>query len=96
MWGMGKPLTPYLERRSKMTVELLSKPACMQCDATYMTLEGMNVEFTSKDMTQDADALALAKSFGFMQAPVVIVRDAEGAIVDKWSGFRPEKIAQYS
>lgn len=79
-----------------MTVELLSKPACMQCDATYMTLEGMNVEFTSKDMTQDADALALAKSFGFMSAPVVIVRDEAGEIVDKWSGFRPEKIAQYS
>lgn len=76
-----------------MTVELLSKPACVQCDATHMTLDEMNVEYTTKDMSKDKDALALAKSFGFMQAPVVVVRDAAGAIVDKWSGFRPEKIA---
>lgn len=79
-----------------MTIELLSKPACMQCEATHMTLDDMKVEFTSKDMSKDADALALAKSFGFMQAPVVVVRDAAGAIVDKWSGFRPEKIAEYA
>jgi glutaredoxin-like protein NrdH len=79
-----------------MTVELLSKPACMQCDATHMTLEDMKVKFTKKDMTQDAEALALAKSFGFMQAPVVVVRNAAGDIVDKWSGFRPEKIAEYA
>lgn len=79
-----------------MTVELLSKPACMQCDATHMILEDSKVEFTSTDMTKDPAALALAKSFGFMQAPVVIVRDADGAIVDKWSGFRPEKIAEYA
>lgn len=77
-----------------MTVELLSKPACMQCDATHMTLEDMNIEFTEKDMSKDADALALAKSLGFMSAPVVIVRDAAGNIIDKWSNFRPEKIAE--
>lgn len=52
--------------------------------------------FKEIDMSADADALALAKSFGFMQAPVVIIRNEEGAIVDKWAGFRPEKIAQYS
>lgn len=79
-----------------MTIELLSKPACMQCDATYMTLDDSNVEFTSTDMTKNPAALALAKSFGFMQAPVVVVRDVEGNIVDKWSGFNPAKIAQYA
>ena len=76
-----------------MTVEVLSKPACMQCDATALTLEGANVAFTKTDMTKDASALALAKELGFMAAPVVLVRDAAGAIVDKWSGFRPDKLA---
>ena len=79
-----------------MTVELLSKPACIACEATHMTLDDLKVEFTSTDMTQNPEALALAKSFGFMQAPVVVVRDAAGAIIDKWAGFRPEKIAQYA
>jgi glutaredoxin-like protein NrdH len=68
----------------------------MQCEATSMTLQDMEIEYTYTDMSKDADALALAKSLGFMQAPVVVVRDAAGAIVDKWSGFRPEKIAEYA
>lgn len=67
----------------------------MQCEATYLTLEDLNIEFTTKDMSKDADALALAKSLGFMSAPVVVVRDAAGNIIDKWSNFRPEKIAEY-
>lgn len=79
-----------------MTVELLSKPSCMQCEATHITLEDNNVDFTEIDMSQNAEALALAKSFGFMQAPVVVVRDASGTIIDKWAGFRPEKIAEYA
>lgn len=79
-----------------MTIELLSKPACMQCEATHMSLEDNQVAFVEKDMSKDADALALAKSLGFMSAPVVVVRDAAGAIIDKWAGFRPEKISQYA
>lgn len=59
-------------------------------------MEANSMAFSEIDMSQNADALALAKSFGFMQAPVVIIRDEAGAIVDKWAGFRPEKIAQYS
>lgn len=75
-----------------MTVEVLSKPNCIQCDATYTLLNDGRIEYSSIDMSQDKEALLLARSLGFMSAPVVILRDGEGEIVDKWSGFRPEKI----
>lgn len=79
-----------------MTVEFLSKPACVQCVATQVTLVENNIDFTKIDMSIDLEARDLAKSLGFMQAPVILVRDEEGNIVEKWSGFHPEKIAALS
>jgi len=78
-----------------MTIELLSKPSCVQCVATERNLKGKKADYTKTDLTQDAAALETAKGFGYLQAPVVLVRDADNNIVDHWSGFRPEKIAEY-
>lgn len=39
---------------------------------------------------------AKAKDLGYMQAPVVLVLDLEGNIIDHWSGFRPDKLEEYS
>ena len=47
-------------------------------------------------MSLDPEALEAAKGLGYLQAPVVVVRDAENNIVDHWSGFRPEKIDLYA
>ena len=38
------------------------------------------------DVTQDADALALVRSLGYVQAPIVVAGE------DHWSGFRPDRI----
>ena len=79
-----------------MTLELLSKPSCVQCTATKRTLDSKGAEYTTTDLTVDPDALATAKGLGYLAAPVVLIRDAANNIVDHWSGFRPEKIAQYA
>lgn len=76
-----------------MTVELLSKPACVQCNMTKRSFDKNGLEYSVTDLVQDANALALAKELGHMSAPVVLVKDADGTIVDHWSGFQPEKIA---
>ena len=70
-----------------MTVTVLSKPACVQCNATYRQLDKEGIEYEVRDITQDEEAYTLAKSFGYLGAPVVIAGD------DNWSGFRPDKIA---
>lgn len=67
-------------------VSVYTKPGCVQCNATYRALDAKGIEYEVHDVTEDAAALELVKSLGYLQAPVVVT-DA-----DHWSGFRPDKI----
>jgi len=69
-----------------MTVTVYTKPACVQCNATYRALDKKGIEYKKVDISQDAAALERIRELGFMQAPVVITDN------DSWSGFRPDKI----
>ena len=69
-----------------MTITVYTKPSCVQCNATYRALDAKGLSYEIFDISQDADALALVKSLGYLQAPVVITSE------DHWSGFRPDKI----
>ncbi len=69
-----------------MAITVFSKPACVQCDATYRALKKHGLEYTVVDISADAEALESVKALGYQQAPVVF---AGG---DHWSGFRPYKI----
>jgi glutaredoxin-like protein NrdH len=71
-----------------MTVTVYSKPACVQCNATYRALDKKGIAYEVVDMSQDASALERVRALGYMQAPVVMT----GA--DHWSGFRPDKIEE--
>ncbi|XAS62774.1 glutaredoxin-like protein NrdH [Pseudarthrobacter sp. So.54] len=71
-----------------MTVTVYTKPACVQCNATYRALDKKGITYQSVDISQDADALERLKALGYMQAPVVVTDQ------DHWSGFRPDKIAE--
>lgn len=69
-----------------MTVTVYTKPACVQCNATYRALDKRGVAYRSVDISQDAEALDRVRALGYMQAPVVVTDD------DHWSGFNPDKI----
>ncbi|PXA80335.1 glutaredoxin-like protein NrdH [Auritidibacter ignavus] len=71
-----------------MSVTVYSKPACVQCNATYRALDKKGIEYKVVDMSEDIEALEQVRALGYMQAPVVMT---EG---DHWSGFRPDKIAE--
>lgn len=75
-----------------MSTTVYSKPACVQCNSTYRAMDKKGITYQTVDMSQDEEALEVMKSLGFMQAPVVVNRDADGNIVSSWSGFDPEKI----
>ena len=70
-----------------MSVTVYSKPACVQCDATYRALDRKGVEYTVVDITQDAEALEMVRGLGYLPAPVVVAGDTH------WSGFRPDQIS---
>lgn len=69
------------------TVTVYSKPACVQCNATFRALDKNGINYRKVDVTQDDEALERIRALGYMQAPVVLTSDN-----DHWSGFRPDKI----
>ncbi|HLS00947.1 MAG TPA: glutaredoxin-like protein NrdH [Beutenbergiaceae bacterium] len=69
-----------------MTVTVYSKPACVQCDATYRALDRYGVDYTIVDISMDTNALEYVKSLGHRQAPVVVTD------TDHWSGYRRDRI----
>lgn len=71
-----------------MAVIVYSKPACVQCNATYRALDGKGIDYEVVDMSEDLSALEYVKELGYFQAPVVVTDE------DHWSGFRPDKIEQ--
>ncbi|UVG35201.1 NrdH-like glutaredoxin [Microbacterium phage Cece] len=72
-----------------MTITVLSKDNCVQCNATYRRLDSTKVEYGVEDIYENLDVI---QPLGYMAAPVVLVRDADGELVDHWAGFRPDKI----
>lgn len=85
-----------------MSITLYTKPACVQCTATKRALDKAGLEYTSVDVSVDAEALEFIMAQGFQQAPVVVI---DGQVIDKqqrsgevpisaWSGYRPDLIAQ--
>ncbi len=71
-----------------MTITVYSKPACVQCNATYRALDKAGIDYDVVDITQDAAALEAVKGLGYLQAPVVVTDEGH------WSGFRPDKITE--
>ena len=65
---------------------MYSKPACVQCDATYRALDKKGIEYTVVDISADVDALERVRALGFLRAPVVVAGE------ESWAGFRPDRI----
>lgn len=72
---------------------LMSKPGCVQCNATLRHFESKglveNRDFMVIDVTQDAEALQRLVDLHYAQAPVVFFAN------DHWSGYRPDKIDEH-
>lgn len=70
----------------KMTITVYTKPACVQCNATYRALDKAGIEYDVIDITENAQARDYVMSLGYLQAPVVVAGDVH------FSGFRPDEI----
>ena len=70
-----------------MNITVYTKPACVQCNATYKALEKRGVAYETVDISLDAEARDYVMALGYLQAPVVVVSQD-----NHWSGFRPDRI----
>jgi glutaredoxin-like protein NrdH len=68
------------------TVTVYTKPACVQCNATYKALDKQGIAYKTVDITVDSEARDYVIALGYLQAPVVVAGD------DHWAGFRPDRI----
>ena len=68
------------------TVTVYTKPACVQCTATYKALDKQGIDYAIVDISLDAEARDYVMALGYLQAPVVVAGD------DHWAGFRPDRI----
>ena len=69
-----------------LTVTVYTKPACVQCNATFRALDRQGTAYQKVDITIDHEAREYVMALGYLQAPVVV------AGYDHWFGFRPDRI----
>ncbi|UXA08534.1 redoxin NrdH [Mycobacterium sp. SMC-2] len=69
-----------------MSITVYTKPACVQCSATFKALDKQGIGYEKVDITLDNEARDYVMALGYLQAPVVVAGD------DHWSGFRPDRI----
>jgi len=69
-----------------MNITVYTKPACVQCTATYRALDKAGIEYDVVDISENPEARDYVMALGYLQAPVVVAGD------DHWSGFRPDRI----
>lgn len=67
-------------------VTVYTKPACVQCNATYKALDKQGIDYDIVDITATPEARDYVMALGYLQAPVVVAGD------DHWAGFRPDRI----
>lgn len=72
-----------------MNVTVYTKPACVQCNATYRALDNAGIAYTVIDISDDLQARDYVMGFGYLQAPVVFIDEDT-----HWSGFRPDRIRE--
>ena len=68
------------------SVTVYTKPACVQCNATFKALDKAGITYVKVDISADDQARDYVMALGHLQAPVVV---AGG---EHWSGFRPDRI----
>lgn len=69
-------------------ITVYTKPACVQCAATFKALDKRGIEYQKIDLTENPEAREYVMSLGYLGAPVVCVSPTV-----HWSGFRPDRVA---
>jgi glutaredoxin-like protein NrdH len=70
----------------------------VQCTATKRFLDSRGLEYTTVDVSEDADSLAFIKALGYLAAPVVYTVEPEyedeggRGLIQHWSGNQPDRI----
>ncbi|QOD05908.1 glutaredoxin family protein [Pseudarthrobacter sp. BIM B-2242] len=86
---------------SDFTLEIYSKPACVQCGAAHRKARKNGIVFVDARLHEDNElnqeaVRELGISLGVASAPLCIIRAADGTITDSWGGFNPGKMDEWA
>ncbi len=77
-----------------MSITVYEKSPCPACTQTKKTLDRSGIEYNKKDILSDDEAFTfVTKTLGYSSAPIVVVRDEEGTIINHWSGFNLDELS---
>lgn len=71
-------------------VTVYTKPACVQCTATFKALDKAGIAYEKVDISVDPEARDYVVALGYLQAPVVVAGN------EHWAGFRPDRVKALS
>ena len=55
-----------------MTITVYTKPACVQCNATYKALDKQGLSYEVVDISEVPEARDYVMALGYLQAPVAL------------------------
>ena len=61
-------------------ITVYTKPACVQCNATFRALDKAGVDYAKVDITVDSDARDYVMGLGYLQAPSWWPADSTGPV----------------
>lgn len=70
-------------------VTVYSRPACVQCNATYKKLDQLGVPYEVVNLEGNVTLTEKFKDMGFMQAPVI-----RGPFGEYFSGYQPDRLQE--
>ena len=80
-----------------MTITVHTTPACPQCITTKRFLDRRQAQYVTVDLAANETARTyVMDTLGHKSAPVVVIQDEDGNVMDHWSGFHPDLLAKYA
>lgn len=80
-----------------MTITVHTTPACPQCITTKRFLDRRQAQYVTVDLATNETARAyVMDELGHKAAPVVVIQDEDGNVMDSFNGFRPDLLAKYA
>ena len=74
------------------TVTLYTAPHCTDCTAAAQAMDRKRIPYAPISLAAVPSSLDYVKGLGHQRAPVTVVQDERGTVLDHWSGYRPDKL----
>lgn len=80
-----------------MTITVHTTPSCPQCITTKRFLDRRQAQYVTVDLAANATARAyVMDELGYKAAPVVVIQDEDGNVIQHFAGFHPDLLAKYA